>query len=106
MNAAYVPDVSAMPRIIGVISCQPLLTYIWLQSYEQFQPPPTAILTSAVMPAVASAITCAQFTAARSAGDRATPARRRAFHEWANCTNCACDMPLPAIQLDGSGKAA
>ena len=68
------------------------------------------MLKSAVMPAFASAITLVQSTippaamSARSAGVRATPARKRALYERANWMNCAAVSARPLIQVVGSGK--
>src|SRR2546427_7615222 len=65
------------------------------------------MLKSLVIPKLASAITCAQFTAARSAGVRATPARKRALYECTNWMNCACVILVTSgslIQVAGSGN--
>src|SRR5438552_17100671 len=63
-------------------------------------------LKSLVIPALACGITCAQSTAARSAGVRATPAMKRALYECTNWMNCACVMLAVAslIQVAGRGK--
>src|SRR5438552_4406425 len=63
-----------------------------------------AILKSAVIPALASAITWVQSTAARAVGSRATPARNRARYDRANWTNCATVRGCPAIQVLGRGN--
>ena len=52
---------------------------------------------SVVMPAAASSVTCRQSTAARSAGVRATPARKRALYEWAICASTGAVRVTPLI---------
>src|SRR5712692_3677035 len=68
------------------------------------------MLKSAVMPAVASAITEAQSTAARSAGFLATPARSRALYDRASCMRRGAVRFWPLIHVavagDGSQSAA
>src|SRR3990170_2948230 len=61
-------------------------------------------LQSVVIPFWASAITASQFTAARSAGVRATPARNLAFQLRSNWMNWAPVGVYPLTQLLGSGK--
>src|SRR2546427_8992653 len=63
-----------------------------------------AMLKSAVMPALAQAMTVSQTTAARSAGLLATPARIRALYDRANRRNVPVSTVTPLIHVLGSGN--
>jgi hypothetical protein len=58
----------------------------------------------AVMPAMASARTASQSTAARSAGVRAIPARNLALYDRTMRMNCVVSTATPVMKSAGIGK--
>src|SRR5690606_36468009 len=97
------PLVSAIPMYIGGTMDQVEFTSAWL-SHGIVHPAvlESASTTSSWIPAAASAATCVQLTASRSAGVRATPARKRALKEVASWMNSAWFIASPPSVLNQS----